>query len=60
MDNETRQKIQKLETQLSQALDIIRKLTDTTRDQSYIIKDLQKRCREAEIDIKILKDGGNI
>ena len=60
MDNETRQKIQKLEDQLSQALDIIRKLSDTIRDQSSIINDLTERCRANEQDIQILKDGGNI
>ena len=60
MDNETRQKIQKLEDQLSQALDIIRKLSDTIRDQSSIINDLTERCCANEQDIQILKDGGNI
>ena len=60
MDNETRQKIQKLEDQLSQALDIMRKLSDTIRDQSSLINELRERCRANEQDIQILKDGGNI
>lgn len=56
MDNETRQKIQRLENSLSRAEDKLRILPVL----QYKIEELSEKIKNQEIDIQILKDGGNI
>ena len=60
MNNETRQRIQKIELILSQQSDLLRRLIDETNNNTSCIKQINKTVDEINVEIQILKDGGNI